>query len=250
MLLVLQFFIGAFNEDYQISEEIRNGLINQFLLKPINYFAYRFSIFARRPAGLGRPRCSCRCSSPCPSSAATHLPHEPWRLALGLPAMALAAIIQFSIAYCFGLLTFWFLEIQGFVILSMAVETLLGGQMFPLDLMPRRGLPRRRSSCRSTTRCISRPRSSPAGSAIASRSQGLGDPGRSGRSSCSASRSCSGRAACAATPPSEADAAMTAPLPPHLARQRPLLARADDDVPRRLPHLVAGRALLDGGQRR
>ena len=50
--------------------------------------------------------------------------------------MALSALIQFSIAYCFGLLTFWFLEIQGFVILSMAVEATLGGQMFPLDLMP------------------------------------------------------------------------------------------------------------------
>ena len=44
-ILVLQFFVSAFNEDYQISEEIRNGLINQFLLKPINYFGYRFSIF-------------------------------------------------------------------------------------------------------------------------------------------------------------------------------------------------------------
>jgi ABC-2 type transport system permease protein len=29
------------------------------------------------------------------------------------------------------------LEIQGFVILSMAIEVLLGGQMFPLDLMPK-----------------------------------------------------------------------------------------------------------------
>ena len=48
----------------------------------------------------------------------------------------LAALIQFTIAYCFGLLAFWFLEIQGFVILSMAVETMLGGQIFPLDLLP------------------------------------------------------------------------------------------------------------------
>jgi ABC-2 type transport system permease protein len=63
-------------------------------------------------------------------------PPTPWVLALGLPAMALSAMIQFSIAYCFGMLTFWFLEIQGFVILSMAVETVLGGQMFPLDLLP------------------------------------------------------------------------------------------------------------------
>ena len=51
-------------------------------------------------------------------------------------AMAQSALIQFSIAYCFGMLTFWFLEIQGFVILSMAVESILGGQMFPLDLLP------------------------------------------------------------------------------------------------------------------
>jgi ABC-2 type transport system permease protein len=63
-------------------------------------------------------------------------PDELWRLVIGLPAVVLSAMIQFSIAYCFGLLTFWFLEIQGFVILSLAIETVLGGQMFPLDLMP------------------------------------------------------------------------------------------------------------------
>ena len=53
-----------------------------------------------------------------------------------MPAILLGAVIQFSIAYCFGMLTFWFLEIQGFVILSMAIEMVLGGQIFPLDLLP------------------------------------------------------------------------------------------------------------------
>ncbi len=135
-LLVLQFFISAFNEDYQISEEIRNGLINQFLLKPINYFFYRFTIFlsARLVSGalvlvplvIALPIVYGNLA----------FPHELWRLELGLPAMFLSAVIQFSIAYCFGLLSFWFLEIQGFVILSMAIESVLGGQMFPLDLLP------------------------------------------------------------------------------------------------------------------
>ncbi|MEY3774045.1 MAG: hypothetical protein RLZZ129_825 [Verrucomicrobiota bacterium] len=136
VLLLMQFFIGAFNEDYQISEEIRNGLINQFLLKPVNYFLYRFSIFlaARLVSGL---------LILIPVAVAypflheyLRFPDEWWRLGVGLPAMLLAAVIQFSIAYCFGLLTFWFLEIQGFVILSLAVESVLGGQLFPLDLMP------------------------------------------------------------------------------------------------------------------
>ncbi|MCF7687154.1 MAG: ABC-2 family transporter protein [Cephaloticoccus sp.] len=136
MLLVLQFFIGAFNEDYQISEEIRNGLINQFLLKPINYFLYRFTIYlsARLVSGL-LVLLPLAFAFPVVRDYLT-FPDELWRLALGLPATLLAGIIQFSIAYCFGMLTFWFLEIQGFVILSLAIETVLGGQMFPLDLMP------------------------------------------------------------------------------------------------------------------
>ena len=64
------------------------------------------------------------------------LPDGAWRLVLSVPAMIMAALIQFTIAYIFGLLTFWFMEIQSFIILSLAIETILGGQLFPLDLLP------------------------------------------------------------------------------------------------------------------
>lgn len=135
-LLVLQFFISAFNEDYQISEEIRNGLINQFLLKPINYFLYRFSIFfAARLVSGALVIVPLLVALPFLHPYLT-FPGPAWVIPVGLAAMVLSAIIQFSIAYGFGLLTFWFLDIQGFVILSFAVETVLGGQMFPLDLLP------------------------------------------------------------------------------------------------------------------
>ena len=135
-ILFLQFLISAFNEDYQISEEIRQGLINQFLLKPINYFLYRLSIFAAArlvsgalillPLAVAYPFIH----------EALSFPSEPWRLAAAVPALFLSALVQFTIAYCFGLMTFWFLEIQGLVVLSMAVEAVLGGQIFPLDLLP------------------------------------------------------------------------------------------------------------------
>lgn len=137
VVLVLQFFISAMNEDYEISEEIRNGLINQFLLKPINYFAYRFSIFsAARLISGGLSLIPLVIALPLLKD---HLSLPEWGVtyALALPALILSALIQFTIAYCFGLLTFWFLEIQSFVILSLAVESVLGGQIFPLDLFPR-----------------------------------------------------------------------------------------------------------------
>ena len=135
-IIVLQFFVGAFNEDFQISEEIRNGLINQFLLKPINYFLYRFSIFSAARVVSGAMVLAPLAVVVAVFHSRLAFPLEAWRLALALPALALAGLIQFTIAYCFGLMTFWFLEIQGFVILSMAFESILGGQIFPLDLMP------------------------------------------------------------------------------------------------------------------
>ena len=136
VLFILQFFLGAFNEDYLIGEDIRNGLINQFLLKPINYFGYRLSVFAAARVVTGAFGLLALLIALPFFGHYLVLPHDAWRYAVGLPAMALTALIQFSIAYCFGMLAFWFLEIQGFVILSMAVETVLGGQFFPLDLLP------------------------------------------------------------------------------------------------------------------
>jgi len=135
-LIALQFIVGAFNEDYQIGEDIRNGLINQFLLKPINYYVYRFTVFvaARSVSGV-LVFIPLLAIYPLIRHQLT-FPAEPWRLLVGAPALVLAALIQFTLAFCFGLLAFWFLEIQGFVILSYAAETLLSGQIFPLDLLP------------------------------------------------------------------------------------------------------------------
>ena len=136
VVLVLQFFIGAMNEDYEVSEEIRNGLINQFLLKPIDYFAYRFSIFAAaRLVSGGLALIPILLVSPLLIDF-VKLPPDPSTYALAIPALIMSALIQFTLAFCFGLLTFWFLEIQSFVILSLAIESILGGQIFPLDLFP------------------------------------------------------------------------------------------------------------------
>lgn len=136
LLIVANYLISAFNEDYQIGEEIRSGMINQFLTKPIDYYLYRLTLFFASRAVTGVVVFV-------PLLLLLPLLHdylprnvETWRWLAAIPAFALAALIQFSLAYCFGLLAFWFLEIQGFVILSLAIETLLSGQIFPLDLMP------------------------------------------------------------------------------------------------------------------
>lgn len=136
VILVANYLIAAFNEDYQISEDIRNGTINQFITKPVDYFAYRLTLFF-----AGRAISGVLVILPILLILPfVHeylvFPGESWRWAAAVPALLMSAIIQFSIAYCFGLLAFWFLDIMGWVILSMAIEALLSGQIFPLDLLP------------------------------------------------------------------------------------------------------------------
>jgi ABC-2 type transport system permease protein len=136
LLVLATYLIGAFNEDYQIGEEIRGGTINQFLTKPIDYYVYRMTLFfaSRAVSGVIVLAPLVLLFPLLGDFLPTDV--EAWRWVAAVPAFLLAAMIQFSIAYCFGLLAFWFLEIQGFVILSYAIETLLSGQIFPLDLMP------------------------------------------------------------------------------------------------------------------
>jgi ABC-2 type transport system permease protein len=130
------FLIVAWSEDYQIAEEIRNGTVNQFLLKPIDYFSYRLSLFLSARFSTGAiALLPLLITLPLYDQFLTY-PTEGWRIPVLLAAMLQAALLQFLVAYCYGLLAFWFLEIQGFVILSLAIETLLSGQMFPLDLVP------------------------------------------------------------------------------------------------------------------
>lgn len=135
-IFFLNFLITAWSEDYQIAEEIRNGTINQFLLKPVNYFSYRLSLFASARAVTGLMALVPLIVTFPLYAHFLDFPSEAWRIPVLLAALIQAALLQFLIAYCFGLLAFWFLEIQGFVILSLALETLLSGQMFPLDLIP------------------------------------------------------------------------------------------------------------------
>ena len=124
-LLVLQFFISAFNEDYQISEEIRNGLINQFLLKPINYFGYRFSIFvAARLVSGALILLPLLVAMPVLKDYLT-FPTDGWRFMRRRPGARHVGAHPVQHRLLLRMLTFWFTEIQGFVILSMAIESVL-----------------------------------------------------------------------------------------------------------------------------
>lgn len=137
MLVLLDSLTSPTEDDFQIAAEIREGLINQFLLKPMDYLAYRFSLF---------------CSSRLIYTAITILPvlavlwwmrhylvlpASPAAWACAALATLLSATLQFLMAYCFALMAFWILDVSAPIFMVYSIEYLAGGHLFPLKpLLP------------------------------------------------------------------------------------------------------------------
>ena len=123
-------------DEWQIAADIREGQINSFLTKPLSYLAYRFSIFLS-----GRLVYTFVTLPPIaliflyfrhyivlPQHAVTYF-------YAGL-SMLMAAVMQFFITYSLAMMAFWILEISTIVFIVYSFEYFLGGQMFPIDIMP------------------------------------------------------------------------------------------------------------------
>src|SRR5438270_219921 len=55
---------------------------------------------------------------------------------LAIISMLMSAFIQFFITYTLALTAFWILEISTIIFIVYSFEYFLGGQMFPIDIMP------------------------------------------------------------------------------------------------------------------
>ena len=123
-------------DDFQIAEDIREGRINALLLKPLDYRLYRFhlyaaarlvhSAFALVPLGIAMIWIG-------HYFVGTH-----WltNLPLALAATVGAALIQFFFCFTLAMIAFWILDIGSVTFILYSIEFLLGGHIFPIDVMP------------------------------------------------------------------------------------------------------------------
>jgi ABC-2 type transport system permease protein len=123
-------------DDWQIAADIREGQINSFLTKPLNYLGYRTGIFLASRLVYTTVTIIpivliffyFRSYLRLPSDVVTYL--------LSISSLIMAAFIQFFITYALAMMAFWILEISTVVFIVYSFEYFLGGQMFPVDIMP------------------------------------------------------------------------------------------------------------------
>ena len=64
------------------------------------------------------------------------LPDQAMTYVFASISMVMAALMQFFITYSLAMMAFWILEISTIVFIVYSFEYFLGGQMFPIDIMP------------------------------------------------------------------------------------------------------------------
>src|ERR1700730_9832762 len=136
LTLLVSNLVTPTEDEWQIAADIREGQINSLLTKPMSYLAYRFSIFLS-----GRLVYTFVTLPPIALiflyfRGFITLPHDPMTYLLATISMLMAAFIQFFITYSLAMMAFWILEISTIVFIVYSFEYFLGGQMFPIDIMP------------------------------------------------------------------------------------------------------------------
>lgn len=136
LALLVDNLITPTEDEWQIAADIREGQINAFLVKPINYLGYRTSLYL-----------SYRAIYTVVTVIPVVLVFTVFRQYVMLPSQAItwlysalsitmAAAISFLITYSVAMMAFWLLEISTLVFIIYSFEYFLSGQTFPLDIMP------------------------------------------------------------------------------------------------------------------
>ena len=121
----------------RVGEDIRQGIMNNFLTKPVDYFNYKF---AGALGGVAYRIVVAILSFSVLSWVFGNyfdFSFQFANLSFFFLSASLGFLINYQIFYLIGLSTFWFGFIMGFNFLAQMIIKFLDGSIIPLDLLPR-----------------------------------------------------------------------------------------------------------------
>ena len=119
-----------------ISKDIKDGLLNRYLIRPINYLWYQ--VMYRLAHKLVFWYVALFTFPPIFFLMRHYFSHVPTLVEAGAFIVSLVTAFCIGILFCFmiGTLAFWFVEISTFLFVVMMIEFFLSGQMIPLNILP------------------------------------------------------------------------------------------------------------------
>jgi len=124
---------GTMND---ISKDIKDGLLNRYLIKPINYLWYQVMYRLAHKLVFWY---IAALTFPFVFYLMRNYFHH-WPTLWEFLSFIVSLVVAFSIGMLFtsmvGMLAFWFLEISGFLFVVMMLEYFISGQLVPLNILP------------------------------------------------------------------------------------------------------------------
>jgi ABC-2 type transport system permease protein len=120
--------------EYEINDDIKNGGLNKYIVRPVGYFPYKLSCF------IGQKLVHFAFCSILFITAVVVLTvffgydPNPYNLIGFIAALVLAFILNFIIFYCVSMIAFWLSEIGFFFEAVRIVIIAFSGGIFPLDV--------------------------------------------------------------------------------------------------------------------
>lgn len=136
IVLLVDNLVTPTDDEWQIAAEIRDGQINNFLSKPVDYLAYRASLFLSSRLLYTVVTLPVIVAVFVWFHKFITLPEDPLTWPLFGVSLLMAAAIQFLLAYALAMLAFWILEVSTVVFILYSFEYYLSGRLFPLSVMP------------------------------------------------------------------------------------------------------------------
>lgn len=128
--------ISPTEDDWQIAADIRDGRMSSFLVKPMDYLAYRLNLYVSyRLLYIGVIAIPILILAWIMREY-LQMPTDPRTWPWFVLSVGMAALIQFFLAYSLAMLAFWILEISTVIFIVYSLEYFLSGHVFPLDLLP------------------------------------------------------------------------------------------------------------------
>ena len=128
LVTIIDNLTSVTEDDWQIASDIKDGRINQFLLRPMGYIGYRLCLFS---AG----RCVFTVAAAAPvivfliaQRAFFVWPPDGATLAFFLLSLVLSALLQFFLSFILAMLAFWVFEISSFAFVLLASAVLVDGE--------------------------------------------------------------------------------------------------------------------------
>lgn len=140
-MILYTFFVGAIGKflstgfEYEMNDDIKNGGLNKFVVKPINYCFYRVSCFLGERTSLSIVFMIVMLLLSILFLILGYFKLTAIRMMCFLISLFMALILNFAIYFCVGMAGLWMSEISRLFPAISIVLSVMSGGIFPLDIL-------------------------------------------------------------------------------------------------------------------